>query len=288
MSQGWIGVIDDPFFSSSGRKTSVGVLQSSANAVRERIPTYLPTLPTMSNTGSSDVGLVRYTDSDVRVTVLNGAVRARLIDHPDRSFAIEANLDLVKGADFFTQRPPAHFHVQEEYVEVTQGKFIIEVDGEERVVTAADGRVAIKPYLDHRLYPVDLSKQDQGVTVVTFLLSGERTDSVFELNPVFFENWYKYQDDVVINGAKIDLIQVLCTFDAGGTYITLPGPSWIPKFVKHTAAILLGVVVGRWIGSGLLGYQPFFKKWTTDWELACQKMETSIFQRRFADRSKQD
>ena len=46
----------------------------------------------------------------------------------------------------------------------------------------------------------------------------------------------------------------------------------------------MGVVIGRWLG-GLLGYQPFYRKWTTDWDLACSKMETSIFQRRFADRS---
>jgi hypothetical protein len=44
-------------------------------------------------------------------------------------------------------------------------------------------------------------------------------------------------------------------------------------------------VVGRWLG-GMLGYQPFYRKWTTDWELACQKMETSLFQKRFADKTK--
>jgi len=33
-----------------------------------------------------------------------------------------------------------------------------------------------------------------------------------------------------------------------------------------------------------MGYQPFYKKWTGDWEVACGKMETSVFQRRFARR----
>ncbi|KAM7203266.1 Cupin, RmlC-type [Rhypophila sp. PSN 637] len=213
---------------------------------------------------------------------LKGAVGAVLLDHPDRSFAIEASLDLIKGSEFFSQRPPTHFHIQDEYVEVTQGKLIVEADGQERVLTAADGRVVIKPYEHHSLYPIAREKQDDGVTVVKFLLSGEITDSVFELNPVFFENWYKYQDEVVVKGKKVILIQVLSTFDAGGTYITLP--KWFGP-CKHVVAIALGVVVGRWIG-GLLGYQPFYKEWTTDWELACRKMETSLFQRRFADRSK--
>ena len=38
------------------------------------------------------------------------------------------------------------------------------------------------------------------------------------------------------------------------------------------------VVVGRWIG-GLLGYKPFFKEYTTDWDFAVAKMKGSIFQR---------
>jgi hypothetical protein len=72
-------------------------------------------------------------------------------------------------------------------------------------------------------------------------------------------------------------------FDAGGTYLSLP--PWIP--FGQTISISLGVVLGRWIG-GLLGYQPFYRKWTSDWELACQKMEASVFQRRFAVRDKED
>ncbi|KAK0634295.1 hypothetical protein B0T17DRAFT_482347, partial [Bombardia bombarda] len=211
-----------------------------------------------------------------------GAVSARLLYHPDRSFAIEAELDLIKGAQFFDKKPPTHFHVQEEYIEATQGKLGLEIDGVEHVLTPADGRFAIKPYLHHRSYPIELERQEPGITAVKFLLSGERTDSVFELNPVFFENWYRYQDEIVVNGAKVDLIQVFCTFDAGGTYVSLPW--WVP-FGK-TVSIVTGVMIGRWIGSGLLGYQPFYKKWTSDWETACQKMGSSIFQRRFADRSK--
>lgn len=72
-------------------------------------------------------------------------------------------------------------------------------------------------------------------------------------------------------------------FDAGGSYLSLP--TWIP--FSRTVARALGIVVGRWIG-GLLGYQPFHKKWTTDWDLACRKMETSIFSRRFAERAKDE
>ncbi|CAI7649400.1 unnamed protein product [Penicillium glandicola] len=228
----------------------------------------------------SDADQMVYSDSDIRVHVLRNAVTGRLIHHPDRSFAIEVTLDLVKGADFFCHKPPTHFHVQEEYIECTQGHLGLEIDGKEVVLTAGDGPYSIKPYKDHRSYPLSLDRQEEGNTVVKFLLSGEKTDSVFELNPVFFENWYRYQDDVVVNGAKINLIQLFSTFDAGGTYISLPW--WIP--FGQTVSRTMGLVVGRWLG-GLLGYQPFYSKWTSDWPLACQKMESSFFQRRFADRS---
>ena len=48
-----------------------------------------------------------------------------------------------------------------------------------------------------------------------------------------------------------------------------------------------GILVGRWI-RGLLGYQPYHKKWTTDWDLACENMRTSMLQKRFADEVKAD
>ncbi|KAH6701362.1 hypothetical protein BKA61DRAFT_529479 [Leptodontidium sp. MPI-SDFR-AT-0119] len=231
--------------------------------------------------GRSEAKEMVYSDKDIRVEVLKGAIQGRMIQHPERSFALEITLDLVKGAEFFDKKPPLHFHVQEEYIESIQGKMVLELDGKEHVLSPGDGPVGIKPYVNHRSYPLSLPRQDDGETVVKFLLSGEMTNSVFELNPVFFENWYRYQDDVVVNGAKLSLVQLFSTFDAGGTYVSFPW--WVP--FGQTISQVLGVVVGRWIG-GMLGYQPFYRKWTGDWELACQKMETSYFQRRFADRTK--
>ena len=217
-------------------------------------------------------------------------------------------MDLVKGAEFFNRKPPVHFHMQEEYIESTQGNLGLEIEGKELVLKPEDGRFDIKPYMNHRSYPIELARQDDGNTVVKFLLSGAKTNSTFELNPLFFENWYKYQDEIVVNGASIDLIQVFCVsephfrllaaprgresklthrsqmFDAGGTYLSFPW--WVP--FGQSISIALGVVVGRWIGSGLLGYQPFYRKWSSDWEMACKMMESNIFQRRFAVRTKDD
>ena len=73
-------------------------------------------------------------------------------------------------------------------------------------------------------------------------------------------------------------------FDAAGTYLSFPW--WVP--FGQTISMIMGVVLGRWIGSGLLGYQPFYRKWTSDWDFACRQMSASVFQRRFADYVKKD
>lgn len=41
------------------------------------------------------------------------------------------------------------------------------------------------------------------------MLSAEKTSSVFALDLVFFENWYAYQEQVAVHGAKLSLIQVM-------------------------------------------------------------------------------
>ncbi|KAI1328425.1 hypothetical protein F5Y16DRAFT_369016 [Xylariaceae sp. FL0255] len=236
----------------------------------------------------SDAEIVEYGPADPVVEVLGGAVSARLLRHPNRAFAFEVTMDLVRGAEFFKLKPPTHFHVQEEYIEATQGRVGLELEGREITLTPGpDARFNIPPYSHHRSYPLSIERQEHEETIVKFLLSGgspldEPTST--KLHPIFFENWYKYQDTIVVQGARVDLIQVFCMFDAGGTYLSFPW--WVP--FGRTISIVLGTVVGRWIGSGLLGYQPFYRQWTSDWNLACQIMETSIFQRRFADRSKAD
>lgn len=72
-------------------------------------------------------------------------------------------------------------------------------------------------------------------------------------------------------------------FDAGDTYLSLPW--WVPFRVFF--GLLLGIVVGRWIG-GLLGYAPYHPEWTTDWQGACDQMGNIWTQKRFALRDAQD
>ncbi|KAI0403371.1 hypothetical protein F4802DRAFT_295292 [Xylaria palmicola] len=227
------------------------------------------------------------------ITAFEGGIVTRIIEHPhdsSRVFAYEVTFHLQhpRVIAVAALKPPLHFHpYQEEYIEVLEGRLAVEVEGVEHILSPRDREFTLQPWCNHRLYsPVtgigDPPKgQDDGWDgkKTTFLLSGQDTDKMFRLDTVFFENWYAYQDLVVVEGKKPDVVQIMSMFDAGGSYLSLP--TWIP--FSRTVARALGIVVGRWIG-GALGYQPFNMKWTTDWDLACSKMEMSVFQRRFAKR----
>ena len=206
------------------------------------------------------------------------------------------------------------------------------------------GEVCVEKWVGHRLYPPPrMSEEGRAVggeegeggkggkeggeegEITKFWLWGEETQEAYQLDTVFFQNWYGYQDEVVKKGGGMDMMQVLCVrvhvlssplpaflsssfsfspspflllpfsqtllalalaglkpkqmFDAGGSYLCPPW--WVP--FGRTLSRVAGIVLGRWVG-GMMGYQPFYKKWTGDWEVACGKMETSVFQRRFARR----
>lgn len=98
-----------------------------------------------------------------------------------------------------------------------EGRLAVEVEGTERVLSPKDGEICLQPWRNHRLYsPVtEPGEQIKGHgdgwdgEKTVFLLSGEDTDEMFRLDTVFFENWYAYQDLVVVKGQKINLLQVM-------------------------------------------------------------------------------
>lgn len=182
---------------------------------------------------------------------------------------------------------------------VYEGALAVEVEGVEQILRPGDPEFVLRRGVNHRLYPPrDETSKDPNEKVCC-VLSAERIEGSFTLDLVFFENWYAYQEQVVVHGVKMNLIQVLSVmfdpnemdsmnlilksqiFDGGDSYLTLPW--WVP--FRRLVSRGMGIILGRWIG-GLLGYQPFYKEWTTDWELACEKMESSLLQKRFAQKSK--
>ena len=88
----------------------------------------------------------------------------------------------------------------------------MEIEGHERLLGLEDGEIRIEPWANHRLYPPlprkASSEEDVGNTTI-FLLSGGKTEEVYRLDTIFFQNWYGYQDETVMRKAKMDLIQVL-------------------------------------------------------------------------------
>ncbi|KAI0006673.1 hypothetical protein F4779DRAFT_595394 [Xylariaceae sp. FL0662B] len=223
-----------------------------------------------------------YADSDLVITVFDGALSTRVLNHLARAFALEAtfHLDHPMFSTLISRKPPMHFHQhQEEYIQVVEGRLGFEYDGREWLMYPGNGEFVVHPGVYHRSYPLAAENEDfpTGKTL-KFLISGNKTSEVFSLDLLFFENWYFYQEQLILNSRKPDIIQVLSTFDAGGSYLSFP--NWVP--FGRGLSVATGIVIGRWIG-GLLGYRPFYRKWSTDWELACRKMQSSIFQRRSAN-----
>ncbi|CAD6590140.1 MAG: hypothetical protein ASARMPREDX12_004208 [Alectoria sarmentosa] len=164
------------------------------------------------------------------INAFDGAILTRLIPHPDRAFAFEVTFQLQHPQliSLSTQKPPVHFHpYQEEYMQVLEGRLCVEVEGRERVLGPEDGEVVVEPWANHRLYPPPTGKGDGGATT-RFLLSGGETEESYKLDSVFFQNWYGYQNEVVMVGAKMDLIQVMCVSGITATTFSLE-PSLFPS-----------------------------------------------------------
>jgi hypothetical protein len=145
-----------------------------------------------------------------------GAISTRVIHHAARAFAFEVTfrLDHERLIALGSQKPPLHFHpYQAEYVKVLEGQLVVEVGGREHVLSSGDGEFGIQPWLNHRLFPPppkDPAGASDGHKITRFLLSGQETRRSPKLDLVFFENWYAYQDQIVLRGRRVDMIQLLC------------------------------------------------------------------------------
>ncbi|KAI9804115.1 MAG: hypothetical protein M1825_001517 [Sarcosagium campestre] len=170
--------------------------------------------------------------------------------------------------------PPLHFHpYQSERFVVEQGRLGIEVDGQKRIVTPKDGVVVGKPGCLHRFWMAEDSVED-----LIIIVNASDSANDYQLDRLFLENWYGFRYDSLMHGTGLDWIQMMSIFDAGSHY--LPAPAWCP--FRRTVGYWGTILVGRWIG-GLLGYKPYFREYTTDWEYAAEKMRASFFQRRNVD-----
>ena len=74
-----------------------------------------------------------------------------------------------------------------------------------------DGEVRFQKGEHHRLFP-HFGREgvgEDGEKKTVFVLSGEESGEVFQLDTVFFQNWYGYQDRFVSEGRGPSLVQVM-------------------------------------------------------------------------------
>lgn len=112
----------------------------------------------------------------------------RLIDSPSRPMG-----------------PLLHFHqFQTEYFRVESGIMGIELNGKHRVVTPEDGEISVKAGGIHRFYIHPDSPDD-----MTVYLSASDSGMDYQLDRIFFENWYGYWHDALLHEGKLNFIQYL-------------------------------------------------------------------------------
>lgn len=92
---------------------------------------------------------------------------------------------------------------------VCEGTLVVEIEGIEHIVRPGDPELILRRGMNHRLYPRLEAARVKGTRRVRCVLSAEKTLNSFALDLVFFENWYAYQEQVVVHGAKPDPFQVM-------------------------------------------------------------------------------
>ena len=102
--------------------------------------------------------------------------------------------------------PPVHFHqFQTEYFTVEHGICAVEIDGAVKKLTDEDGETSVKAGHIHAFW-IDDSTPDY----MTVILSASDPGMDYQLDRVFFENWYGYWNDALLHESGLDWIQTLC------------------------------------------------------------------------------
>lgn len=101
--------------------------------------------------------------------------------------------------------PLLHFHqFQTEYFRVESGIMGIEVDGKRLKVTPEDGEISVKAGSIHQFH---IHPDSPGE--MTVYLSASDSGMDFQLDRIFFENWYGYWHDAMLHEGGLDIIQYL-------------------------------------------------------------------------------
>lgn len=113
----------------------------------------------------------------------------------------------LKALEATGKKPPTHFHPRQwEFFKVVSGSLTVEINGVKHEFTEADEEFALQPGPHHCLYGTPGQKAD----AVEFWLSASPVPGGQQLDQAFFENWYGYQEDILLRDVRPDPIQVMC------------------------------------------------------------------------------
>lgn len=118
---------------------------------------------------------------------------------------IPENLRRLIDSPMRPKGPPPHFHqFQTEYFKVETGVMGIVCDGEHRKVYPEDGEISVKAGSVHNFY---IHPDSPGE--MTIYLSASDSGLDYQLDRIFFENWYGYWHDALLHEGKLNFIQYL-------------------------------------------------------------------------------
>lgn len=100
-----------------------------------------------------------------------------------------------------------------EYFEVLEGNLYVQVGSGRVLLTPSNDELPVQPYVRNRVIPGPLSTNQK---VTKFLMPGPAAEGDRMLDYIAYENFYRYMDTMVSAGNPIELVQILCMFDAGG------------------------------------------------------------------------
>ena len=136
--------------------------------------------------------------------------------------------------------PPLHFHAyQTERFMVEKGRMGIEVNGKRKIVTPEDGVIIGPAGSLHRFWVAEDSVEDMIIVL-------NATDAAidYQLDRVFFENWYGFRQDSLAQGKGMDVIHMLSV--RGLDSLPEPHPSlrkWSVTSSKNSADRLILVLL---------------------------------------------
>jgi hypothetical protein len=107
--------------------------------------------------------------------------------------------------------PLLHFHqFQTEYFRVESGVMGIELNGVHKTIYPEDGEISVKAGSVHRFYIHPDSPKE-----MTVYLSASDSGMDYQLDRIFFENWYGYWHDALLHEGKLNFIQYLAVSVSG-------------------------------------------------------------------------